>query len=139
MARKIHKQSLSSLKKKAWKLLSLIIRQSAADKNGMARCYTCGAIAHWKYQQAGHGIGGRHNAVLLDESLIRVQCPRCNIFLRGNYPVFTNKLISEHGLEWHEKKLSDSRKIVKWTASDMRERIKEYESRLEKLNMRKVA
>ena len=80
--------------------------------------------------QAGHAIGGRHNAVLWDESIIRPQCYRCNVPLRGNYPVFTLKLINEHSAEWFEKKLNDSHNIVKWTTADMKEKIKGYEQRL---------
>ncbi len=151
MDKKVHRkrkrmESLSGLKKKAWKLLSLIVRQSHADRSGMVRCYTCGSIHFWQSgltgMHAGHAIGGRSGAVLWDESLIRPQCYRCNakppFGLAGNYPVFTNKLISENGLEWHEKKLSDSRKVVKWTAADIKERIEQYEKRLEELNKKRA-
>lgn len=134
------KQTLSSLKKKAWSLLSECIRREAADRNGYVRCYTCGTSNLWnRGMQAGHAIGGRHNAVLLDESIIKLQCVSCNVFRRGNYPVFTLKLINEHSADWFEKKLADSHKTVKLTASDIRERIAEYEDRLKKLNRRKAA
>lgn len=133
------KQTLSSLKKKAWKLLSEVIRRSSADKNGYAMCYTCGTSGHWKSFDAGHAIPGRHGAVLFDTDIIRLQCKTCNIWKRGNYPVFTLKLINEHSAEWFEKKLADSHKIVKLTASDIREKITEYEDRLNKLNRRKAA
>lgn len=133
------KQTMSSLKKKAWSLLSECIRREAADRNDMGRCYTCGTVEHWKKLQAGHAIGGRHNAVLLDESIIKLQCVSCNVFRRGNYPVFTLKLINEHSAEWFEKKLSNSHKIVKWTPHDIREKIAEYELRLKQLSRRKAA
>ena len=82
---------------------------------------------------AGHAIPGRHGAVLFDEDIIRVQCKVCNIWKRGNYPVFTLKLINEHSTDWFEKKLIGSHKPVKLTVSDMREKISEYQERLKKL------
>lgn len=76
--------------------------------------------------QSGHAIGGRSNAVLFDEEIIRVQCVHCNIFMRGQYPVFTAKLIRENGLEWFEKKLDDSRKIIKLYRKDYEELIESF-------------
>lgn len=134
----MRKQSLRTLKKKAWKLLSLIVRQGAADANGYVTCYTCGQREHWTMMDAGHAIGGRHGAVLFDEDIIRPQNKRCNIFLRGNYPVFVAKLIREHSLEWWEKKLEDSTKLKKYTQSDLLEMIESYQSRLRVIEKSKL-
>src|SRR6185436_385864 len=63
---KLKKQKANTpakLKKKLWTLVSLFVRQSAADHRGMAACYTCGAVDEWKYMDAGHAIGGRTGAV----------------------------------------------------------------------------
>jgi hypothetical protein len=87
---------------------------------------------------AGHAIGGRHGAVLFDEDIIRPQNKRCNIFLRGNYPVFVAKLIREHSLEWWEKKLEDSTKLKKYTQSDLLEMIESYQSRLRVIEKSKL-
>lgn len=83
--------------------------------------------------QAGHAIGGRHNAVLFDLDLIRVQCVQCNVFLHGNYHIFTTKLIRENGLEWWEQKLANSRRIVKLTRLDLLAIREDYAARMEKL------
>ena len=136
-------KSLAWLKKKAWNLLSQIVRRSAANLNGHCLCYTCNRWMHWKYDaEAGHAIPGRHGAVLFDEEIIRVQCRQCNSKFHGkggNYQVFIAKLIREHepgGLEWWEQKLLDSHRNVKWNRADLIERIKNYQhcqARLEKL------
>jgi len=118
-------KSISSLKKKAWYLFSKHIRQKSAV-NGYCTCYTCGNSHPWKEIQAGHGIGGRHNAVLFDEDIVKPQCVGCNVFLRGNYTIFTTKLIKEHGMQWWDNKLVNSRLIVKRTRSDYEEIIKAY-------------
>lgn len=132
--KKRKKRSHKAVKNKAWKFFSEYIRRAYADRNGNAECYTCGAVAHWKEHQAGHAIPGRHNAVLLDEDVVRVQCISCNIFRRGNYPVFVTKLIKEHSASWFEQKLSDARKTIKYSRSDWMGFIDQYKKKLEGLN-----
>ena len=128
------KRSLKSLKNKAWKLCSEYVRRKDADAGGFVGCYTCGAPLHWKLEaQAGHAIGGRHNAVLLDVDILRPQCVACNVFRRGNYPVFTAKLIRENGLEWFEQKLINARQAVKYTRSDLEALIAEFQNKLKTL------
>jgi len=88
---------------------------------------------HWKESQAGHAIGGRHGAVLLDISIIKNQCVGCNVFGRGNYPVFTTKLIEEKGMDWWKKKLEQSRQVRKWSRVELEEFIETYKEKLNAL------
>ncbi len=129
------KRSLSSLKKKAWKLFSEWIRRKDADEGGTVECYTCGKMMYWEKDgaQAGHAIAGRRNAVLLDEEIVKVQCYRCNISLRGNYQEFITRLVRENGFEWWEAKLVESRKTVKLTASDIEEKIEWLKKKIAEL------
>jgi hypothetical protein len=128
---KKRKGSLSALKNKAWKYASLVVRQRDADYRGVVTCYTCGRQGEWEEMQAGHAIGGRHNAVLLDLSICRPQCISCNIFKRGNYQIFVTKLIEENGFEWWQKKLEASRQIVKKNLEDYESFIDECKLKLE--------
>jgi len=147
--------SLASLKAKAWKLLSQTIRGEAAavsNDYGRVECYTCGRSAYPQDLQAGHAIGGRNGAVLLDEEIIRPQCVRCNIMLRGNYGEFITRLVRERAahlprnpgnltytevlaeaMDWWDGKLSTSRQIRKWSRSELEEKILGYRERLAKL------
>lgn len=128
------KSTTASLKKKAWKILSEFIRRSYSDRNGFCRCYTCEKVLDWKTDaQAGHAIGGRRGAVLLDPEIIRPQCVGCNVFGRGNYPIFTTKLIKEKGMDWWEGKLEQSRQVRKWTRSELEEFIETYKEKLNAL------
>jgi hypothetical protein len=131
--RKTKKKSVSALKKAAWKVFSEYVRRKYADSDGYAHCFTSGVRAHWKELQCGHAIGGRHNAVLFDEDICRPQSVRDNVFLRGNYPVFTTKLIKENGMEWWEAKLSGARQVVKFTRADLEDLIACYRAKLEML------
>lgn len=127
------KKSLKSLKARAWKLFSEWVRRKDADQGGTERCYTCEAPFFWKELHCGHAIGGRHNAVLLDPEICRPQCVRCNIFKRGEYPIFTTKLIKENGMAWWEKKLKASRLTVKYTRGDFETIIEDYKQKLSEL------
>jgi hypothetical protein len=129
----VKKKSVRLLKAKCNRVFSEYIRRKDAI-GGITKCYTCNAYLDWKRQaQCGHGIGGRHNAVLYDESICRAQCVRCNVFLRGNYPIFTTKLIKENGMDWWEKKLDGARQLVKLTRSDIEDLIQTYKQKLEEL------
>src|SRR5690348_2406650 len=75
--RKRKAKSLSQLKKQAWCLLSQIVRRSRLNIYDQAYCYTCEEWKPWQELQAGHAIGGRHNAVLFDEEILRPQCMAC--------------------------------------------------------------
>lgn len=97
------KVSRKTLKAKAWKMFSLYIRLKNSDKSGMSQCYTCDKIEHYSKLQCGHFIGGRSNAVLFNEEVVRSQCVHCNIFMRGNYQEYTVRMIDEVG----RKKVDD--------------------------------
>lgn len=71
--------------------------------------------------------------VLLDPDICRPQCVSCNVFKRGNYPIFTSKLIREHGLEWFEEKLAGSRMTLKFNRYDFEGFIFSYQAKLKAL------
>jgi hypothetical protein len=128
--------TLRSLKARCWKLFSEWIRRKDADAGGTENCYTCGKLAHWKELHAGHALPGRTNAVLFDPDIVRPQCPVCNIWKGGNYPIFTTKLIKENGMAWWESKLEGARAVVKYTRSDLEEMIVQLKQKIEGLHAR---
>lgn len=131
-------KSLPKLKKKLWDLVSLFVRQSAADHRGMAVCYTCGTVEEWKYMDAGHAIGGRTGAVLFDLEILRIQCKPCNGPRDGgNYQMFTAKLIEEHGHAWWYAKLEAAKQIKKWTLPELEQMIEEFTQKLSVLERSK--
>ena len=127
-------KTLAQLKKIAWKWLSLCVRQEAADRLGYVRCYTCDWVGMWTQAQASHAIPGRSGAGLFDESIIRCCCSRCNVALRGNYPVFTTRVIKENGMGWWETKLAASHLVKKWTRAELLDLIESYKGRLKALD-----
>ena len=126
MRKSLRKSSTRNLKRKAWVACSRYVRSRAADSHGIAQCVTCGQPAHWKALQAGHAIPGRHNRVLIDLDIIRPQCYRCNVALRGRLHIFAAKLIKENGLAWWERKEFESRGTLKLTRADYEELIERF-------------
>lgn len=101
----------------AWNWFSKYIRLRDCLKTtktkDMGVCYTCDKTIPFKASQAGHGISGRGNAILLDEDVVKLQCEQCNIYKSGNYEIFVSKLIKEHGLKWYQDKLALKHTTVK--------------------------
>ncbi len=133
MKKKVKHLKLSTEKKKAWKVFSEWVRRNDIHDFEFNNCYTCGVCKHWKEMQAGHGIGGRNNAVLFLEEVVKPQCVGCNVFGRGKYPIFTSKLIKELGMEEYDRILTLSQQTVKFTALDYQDIAQKYKDKLKDL------
>lgn len=127
------KTTLRGLKARCWKLFSEYIRRKDADAGGTNYCFTCGQPKFWKELQAGHFIGGRTNAVLFNEEIVKPQCLMCNVFLRGNYGRYTLKMIDLHGRERVEEFMALKHQVKKYTRADVEGLIARYESKLDAL------
>jgi len=127
------KKNLRQLKGMCWKVFSEYIRRKDADEGGTNECYTCGKYAHWKELHAGHFVGGRKNAVLFDERVVRPQCIVCNIFLAGNYAVYTLRMLDENGRQCVDDLLALKNQTLKVTRSDLEEKIAHYRQKLAEL------
>lgn len=119
-------KTLTYYKKRAWASFSKYIRLKYADKQGMENCYTCLNPKHWKEMQAGHGIGGRNNAVLFLEEVVRPQCAGCNLFGGGKYAIFTRRLIDELGLDKYDELVTLSNQVVQYKVADYQEKERYY-------------
>lgn len=76
-------------------IFSQLVRLTAADENGMVKCYTCDAIGYWKYLQCGHFIQRDKMPTRFSLRNCRPQCDDCNGRLKGNLVVFAERLEAE--------------------------------------------
>ena len=111
----------SQLVKKLDAVFSQYIRQKDAV-NEIATCVTCGKKDHWKKLQCGHFQSRRHYATRWDENNVGVQCYGCNITNQGQQFLFAKYL----GLDKAEEMVLKSKQTVKFSDSDLLEKIEYY-------------
>ena len=113
--RKVSKNRIPTLRRKAWALFSVYIRRR--DKNV---CFTCGGFA----THAGHFI--HKDALDFDELNVHAQCVRCNLYLSGNLADYTIKMIDKYGRGKVDKLLARRHEIHHWTVGELEEIIERY-------------
>lgn len=116
---------LQKLKKKADKVVSDFVRQKDAI-DGVATCYTCGKRSEWKKLQCGHFVSRNNSATRYFEDNLRVQCAGCNVWGRGRYDIFADKLLKELGVKRFKKLLEKGRSIHQLTIQELQDIIKKY-------------
>lgn len=124
------KPTLRGLKERCWKVFSEYVRRKDADSGGTNYCFTCGAPKFWKELHAGHFVGGRTNAVLFNEEIVKPQCLTCNVFMNGNYSAYTLKMIDLHGRPKVEEFLALRHQVKKYTRADLEDLIAAYKLKL---------
>lgn len=119
--------SLSTLKKKCWKVFSEYIRKKYADEDGVVNCVSCGKPEHWKNLHAGHYIPKSLGlSIYFEEKNVHPQCAGCNTFRHGNLSMYALALKEKYG-EGILEELDEIRKQqVKFSKSDYREMIEKY-------------
>ena len=119
-----------NLKEKLDKVFSLYIRLHNSDENGFCTCYTCGKVAHYKEMQNGHFWSRTHLSTRFNEDNCKVQCVGCNIFKKGNYIVYTKKLLKELGEEKFNELEQLKNSTVKISKAEYEEMIKHYTQKI---------
>lgn len=128
---KVKHISLKSLRKKAWELISIYVRKSAADENGLVRCYTCGSPHFWKDTECGHYI--HKDCLDFDLNNLRAQCNYCNRRLHGNSGVYAEKLIKEIGIDDVDFLREKANKVKKFNIFELEEIINDLKLKLEEI------
>jgi ribosome-binding protein aMBF1 (putative translation factor) len=126
------KESLrKTLHKKAWKLMSEIVRRTGANLDGYNECYTCGAVKHWKELQAGHF---KHDKLDFDPRNLKPQDSQCNKYYSGKLDVYAENLIRDYGLEWFNQLVKDAWSHKGYSVEDLTAIIEDLKIKLEELN-----
>lgn len=130
MPKTAKKPTRSKLVKKLDTVFSLYIRLRYADNRGMAKCFTCGKVDHWKKLQAGHFQSRRHYSTRWNEENVQVQCQSCNLYNQGQQYIYAKNL----GLELAESLSLKAQKLVKFSIVDLEEMIAHYQHEVKKLS-----
>jgi len=127
------KKSVSKLKKELDSWFSKYIRLRDANDMGVAQCFTCGKVDHYKKLQNGHFQSRRHHNTRWDEKNCQVQCVKCNLFLQGMQWQFGLKLDAKYGLGTAEELEFMSKVNVKMMRIDYVEKISYYKDLVNKI------
>ena len=119
--RKQSKNTISKLKREAWKVFSLWIR----NRDNWI-CYTCGAQRKGAGMHAGHFVPRSHNSTLFDPMNNHAQCATCNIWKRGEPGIYASRLLKEYGREAFEDLVKRGRETKQFKPSELEEIIKKY-------------
>tara|TARA_R100001594_G_scaffold17072_2_gene34942 strand:+ start:3788 stop:4192 length:405 start_codon:yes stop_codon:yes gene_type:complete len=130
-------KSISKLKKELDKWFSLYIRLRYATAEGIAQCFTCGKIDHYKKLQCGHFQSRRHHATRWNEWNCQVQCVKCNMFEQGEQYRFGIYLEGKYGEGTSRELIVLSQTTVKKTRIEYEEDISYYKAIVKNLKEEK--
>lgn len=125
--------SLSSLKKKCWKLCSEYNRRKDCNFKGYTACVTCGRIKHWKELQGGHFIPSRCNSILFDDRGIHAQCYGCNCGQGGMWVEYEEYMLDRYGEEVVKELKRLKTQTKKFTIPELEALIEEYKLKIKNL------
>ena len=131
------KKPVSKLKKELDSWFSKYIRLRDATDMGVAQCFTCGKIDHYKKLQNGHFQSRRHHNTRWDEQNCQVQCVKCNMFEQGQQWQFGIKLNSQFGLGTSQDLEYLARSTIKKTRIEYEEDISYYKAIVKNLKKEK--
>jgi len=104
------------------------LRKSYADDFGMVACFTCDKVAHYKEMQNGHYVSRSHMAGRWEPQNCRVQCPRCNVFMHGNYTEYSARLVKELGPDELGRLNKLKQTIARFSIQDLKDKTAFYKN-----------
>lgn len=120
------KPTVSKLKKRLDQVFSVYIRNKYADFSGYVMCVTCKVSKPISEMQNGHYISRSSSILRYSEDNCFPQCVGCNIFKKGNYPAYTEYLITKFGSNYVLNLVKVSRLEKKWSIQELKELIIKY-------------
>ena len=118
------------LTKELDRVFSIYIRQRGMDVNGFNECFTCGRYMLWNKLQCGHFQSRRHMSTRWDETNCRPQCLACNMFRQGEQFKFGKRIDLEHGEGTAELLEILSKKTIKFSQAEIKEKIEYYAAKI---------
>ena len=130
-------KSVSKLKKELDKWFSIYIRLRDASDSGMAHCFTCVKIDHYKKLQCGHFQSRRCHSTRWHEQNCQVQCVGCNMFKQGEQWKFGMALDVKYGVGTSKELEFLANTLTKKTRGEYEEDIRYYKSIVKNLKEEK--
>ena len=130
-------KTLSKLKKELDKWFSLYIRLRECNEYGMVQCFTSGRVYHYKKIHAGHFMSRKHLATRWCETNVQPQSAADNLFGQGEQFRFGLNLDAKYGDGTAEQLQYKSRLTIKFSRTEIEEKISYYKSLVNKIKEQK--
>ena len=130
-------KTLSKLKKELDKWVSLYIRLRECNEYGMVQCFTSGRVYHYKKIHAGHFMSRKHLATRWCETNVQPQSAADNLFGQGEQFRFGLNLDAKYGDGTAEQLQYKSRLTIKFSRTEIEEKISYYKSLVNKIKEQK--
>lgn len=130
-------KTVSTLKKKVWRIFSWYIRLRDSDDQGYCYCFTSGKRMHWKDAQAGHFVSRKYNNTLYHERNVHAQSPYDNCHLSGNQYIYGKNLDIKYGPGTADDIVALSRLEKKFSPEELEQMFTHYSNEVKKLLIQK--
>jgi len=130
---RLRKSGNSAVKLLLDRIFSQYMRRSAADVNGYASCYTCGATKQWYELENGHYVDRQHMCTRYHPQNNHPQCHYCNATMDGNTEVYKANLDRDYGEGTAEKLEALGRMTCKISRVEMIEMIEKLDKKIGEL------
>lgn len=126
-------KSLSSVKKRADRVFSELVRRSAINEFGWIFCVTCDTPNSLENMDAGHFVSRKFNATKYDKRNVHPQCRVCNRWEEGKKYEYGKFLVEKYGEGIIDElnQLAHSKK--RFTIEELEEMIKGWKKELKEL------
>mgnify|MGYP001340837468 CR=1 FL=1 len=123
---------LKTLKNKLDRVVSEYVRKRD-ERDGVFTCVTCCRTLPISEADAGHFVKRGHSSTRWLERNINAQCRRCNRFQDGEQYLHGKAIDKKWGEGTADELIRLGKQVKKWTESELRELLSEYQLKLEGL------
>jgi 5-methylcytosine-specific restriction endonuclease McrA len=125
-------ESLQNLVNDCDRLVSLVVRMSPANREGLCSCFVCGGINHYKNMDCSHYISRGNMATRFMLDNLTVSCKECNNRHNEDKTPYREAMdkINKGNVEYLE---SMAHTTYKWTIGELKEMRSELQQKVDLL------
>ncbi len=118
------------LKDKLDRVFAEYIRKRDSEGTDYCLCVTCGIHLPVNQADVGHFVPRGYLGTRWDERNAHLQCQNCNRYSAGNIVSYESVIIKKYGVSVLEELHRESRRIIKLTELDYKNKIEYWQFRL---------
>ena len=109
------------------------MRLKDADHAGYVKCFTCGVVKNWRSVDAGHFQSRGKYSTRWEESNVKPQCKKCNMYNGGHQYQFGLNLDFHFGKGTAQRLIQMGNQTRRFSDAELEAMIREYRKKLDDL------